>query len=163
MKNLTLLLTCLILISGCKKDDPAPDPRLKAPGSYAYIGKFYEYVGGDLQYLGIASDLTGDFTVTVDASDPTIMNITDAADTKKIFKCTNATVISGGFSFEIPKQDVTDSNNKAVTLTGFSNAYLGNNGPYQGAYETKSGLLTFYFQYLLSGRTFIGEFTCAQR
>jgi len=142
------MLVLLVLFS-CKKDEEKPDPVSTAEGDYTYVAKFNFIDGTDLTYLD-GNDETGEFKVTKTTDGG--FEVKDGSDL--VFKGTQVSEVSQGFTFTIEDQSVT-LDGFTLTIKGYDGATFGN-GKFHGTYESSTKKLTGYMQFagtLTSGTT----------
>jgi hypothetical protein len=150
MKNKisSIFLTCtiaLIILSCSKKDDPEPDIRSNAMGTYNYKSEFFLLEDGGLTSLGNDFKGTGS---TIAALTDKGFQVSEGGAVQ--FKASDVTEAATGFTFTIESQTIT-SNGQSMVIKGYEGASLATSASSvtkcQGYYATADKKMETYFQY----------------
>jgi hypothetical protein len=146
MKTLKFLLPLLaVIVVSCSSDDPTPDVREQAMGTYNYTMKFYYLNGTALNVLPGISDEVGTFIAT-----KTELGFEVKEGGDLVYRGTKVASATNGFSFDIESQTV-DIDGDTYTITGYDGVSLSSSGgsstKYNGGYFTSTKKLDAYFKF----------------
>jgi hypothetical protein len=146
LHSLGFLALLAIVTLSCSKDDPKPDPRTAAMGTYNYTTKYY-YINADNELEFTDDDLTETGTAIAAVTD----NGFQISEGGKVqFKAVKVTEASNGFTFDIESQTITEDG-QTVTISGYEGATLTTAGgsvtKYDGVFLKADKKLEAYFQF----------------
>jgi hypothetical protein len=135
----------LVCLSCSKKDDPKPDVRADAMGTYNYKSEFFLLEDGGLTSLG--NDFKGTGSAVAALTEKGFQMSEGGAVQ---FKATDITEATTGFTFTIESQTIT-ADGQSIVIKGYEGASLATSGSSvtkcQGYYAKADKKMEAYFQY----------------